>query len=65
MSQFGDKEEEMNVLICEKCQLIHPENYDDLTCRNPECGGKLILVDIDFGYTERNGNPRNPSILAS
>ncbi len=45
----------MYVLICTTCQLIHPESYDSLTCRNPGCGGKLIPVEIDFSYVEGNG----------
>ena len=66
MSSSGDKEEKVKVLLCEKCGLVHPEDYDGLTCRQPNCGGKLIPVDIDFGYTERNnGNPREPPVIAS
>jgi len=39
----------LKVLLCERCGLVHsPETYDGLTCRNPGCGGKLVLVDIFF-----------------
>jgi len=56
----------MEVLICERCQLIHPADYDGLTCRNPNCGGKLIPVNIDFGYPEGDGgHPNEPPPIAS
>ena len=42
----------MKVLICEKCQLIHSENFDGSICRNEDCGGKLIPVNIDFTRVE-------------
>lgn len=45
----------MKVLLCERCQLIHSESYDGLTCRNPDCQGKLIPVEIDFSLVEGNG----------
>jgi len=49
----------MQVLICEKCGLIHSIDYDGLTCRNENCGGKLLAVEMDFSYTER-GNHNQP-----
>ena len=58
------------VLLCEKCGLVHPQDYDGLTCRNPGCGGKLIPTKI-WGPEERNNyieaieDAREPPTIAS
>jgi len=50
-------------LICERCQLVHPADFDGLTCRNPGCGGKLIPVEIQFDSIERKDD--DEPIIAS
>ena len=58
----------MKVLICERCELIHPIDYDGLTCRNEGCGGHLIPVNIDFTKVEGDGespDEMEPPIVAS
>ncbi len=37
-----------DVLICERCGLLHPLSYDGLTCRQPDCKGKLIPTRMLF-----------------
>jgi len=61
-----EKEMSFQVLICEKCSLIHPLDYDGLTCRQPECDGKLIPTSIFFPTEgEQLPLPEDPPIIAS
>ncbi len=54
-----------DALICEKCGLVHPIDYDGLECRQPDCDGKLIPTRIFFP-TEGEQLPfPEPPLIAS
>ena len=37
----------IEILVCQICGLVHnPETYNGFTCKNPNCGGKLISIRI-------------------
>ena len=33
-------------LICERCGMLHPADYDGLRCKSDTCQGRLIEIRI-------------------